>query len=339
MVFDVREEDQRVHPEYDAEAMDYDLRLMRLPRQIDVGKETPQGGGPIVDVVRLHRGGRLDSSSYSGRLSLVPGHDLRVIGYGRTSYGGDQSTSLEYASVSYVEPAECLQRYEGDYITGSMLCAFSDEGRDACQGDSGGPLIARGEDGGGTTAVKDQDMTDEDLFTDRRMRGMVRRTGSNPPRRRRTGKWSRSSHPHVLVGITSWGADCGHPKYPGVYSRVSTTYDWIERTVCNDLSPHSCDNKGRIRDFHQEREEEEEKKKKDSTPGRPGGKVKMPGGRISQVRSCTDRRSFPSSVGRKVKVLNCNWVNASKLFRCHQYADMCPKTCRDRRCRGVSWWD
>jgi trypsin len=37
--------------------------------------------------------------------------------------------------------------------------------------------------------------------------------------------------PDVLVGIVSWGVSCGNPEYPGVYSRLSASMEWISRML------------------------------------------------------------------------------------------------------------
>lgn len=35
----------------------------------------------------------------------------------------------------------------------------------------------------------------------------------------------------VQVGVVSWGIGCAF--LPGVFSRVSSSYDWIKETVCD----------------------------------------------------------------------------------------------------------
>lgn len=34
-----------------------------------------------------------------------------------------------------------------------------------------------------------------------------------------------------LHGIISWGFECGHPQYPGVYTRVTTFREWIKNNT------------------------------------------------------------------------------------------------------------
>ena len=44
----------------------------------------------------------------------------------------------------------------------------------------------------------------------------------------------------TLVGIVSFGADCAHEQFPGVYSRVSAVMSWIQN-IANGSHHSNCD--------------------------------------------------------------------------------------------------
>jgi len=67
------------------------------------------------------------------------GKSLYALGFGHSSFGGNDSTTLRHVELDYVDPLTCTAAYPG-HITGDMMCA-SRLGKDACHNDSGGPLF------------------------------------------------------------------------------------------------------------------------------------------------------------------------------------------------------
>ncbi|XP_018425949.1 PREDICTED: serine protease hepsin [Nanorana parkeri] len=74
---------------------------------------------------------------------ITDGKVCTVTGWGNTQYYGQQSDTLQEASVPIISISVCNQpEYYDNQITGKMFCAgYQEGGIDACQGDSGGPFV------------------------------------------------------------------------------------------------------------------------------------------------------------------------------------------------------
>jgi hypothetical protein len=70
----------------------------------------------------------------------TPGVTSTIVGWGTTSFGGEDSDVLLEAQVPIVSDADCDDAYGGDFDPDTMVCAY-DAAHDTCQGDSGGPLM------------------------------------------------------------------------------------------------------------------------------------------------------------------------------------------------------
>ncbi|XP_037094596.1 trypsin-1-like [Pollicipes pollicipes] len=69
------------------------------------------------------------------------GADAIVTGWGTTSSGGSQATTLREVTVPVISNTACRSSYSS--INPSMICAgLSEGGKDSCQGDSGGPMVS-----------------------------------------------------------------------------------------------------------------------------------------------------------------------------------------------------
>ncbi|CAG5058201.1 unnamed protein product [Parnassius apollo] len=128
--------------------------------------------------------------------------NFTVIGFGTTISGvATGSQTLMKVDVDVINNTVCnnsmryliRRKILARGITDDQLCAgdYENGGRDTCQGDSGGPL---------------QIMEDK-----------VDCINTFPL--------------HTVVGVTSFGRDCGRRMAPGVYTRVSRYVEWIESIV------------------------------------------------------------------------------------------------------------
>lgn len=132
----------------------------------------------------------------------ISNFNLTIIGFGKTAssatYG---SQTLMKVDIDPISRELCNRSMKflikkkvlAQGITENQICAgdYQHGGRDTCQGDSGGPL---------------QIMEDRvDCI-------------HNFPL-------------HKIVGVTSFGRDCGRKMSPGVYTRVSAYVGWIESIV------------------------------------------------------------------------------------------------------------
>jgi len=109
------------HPNYNSNNLDNDFSILTLSEPVQFSTSVSPACLPGST-----------SELYGGRKATVSG-------WGTTSAGGNQPTTLREVEVTVQENSDCSQAYGGG-ITSNMICA-ADSGKDSCQGDSGGPLV------------------------------------------------------------------------------------------------------------------------------------------------------------------------------------------------------
>jgi len=119
-----------VHPNYDRVTSDNDIALLYLAEPISSPRVTPATEAVTTALA-------------------APGAEATIIGWGRTSEGGQIPDILQRAQVPFISLATCASNYSGIFtITARMICAgLAAGGRDTCQGDSGGPIAVQDDAG------------------------------------------------------------------------------------------------------------------------------------------------------------------------------------------------
>lgn len=184
-------------------------RMVEFFRNLEITLHTNWTGrtddGYDIALVRLRGTSANKNVSYAKRVNgLENGRTLSAIGFGRRA-DGEVSNVLQFTNrLVILGNRYCDDEDDGwgDIIMDSMVCANGLGGSaDTCQGDSGGPLLVTYEPDGKI----------EEGFPDL----------------------------DIVVGITSFGEDkdCGESDLPGVYTRISSFTDWIERTTLGMDAP------------------------------------------------------------------------------------------------------
>ena len=200
------------HPSYNSNTVNYDFAIVRLSKPVEFGTRVAPACLP-------------DKKAYPGD-SLV-GKSLTVSGWGRTIYQGNQSPVLKTIELPGLSTADCKQAYSGPQyppITDSMLCvqpAPGGEDGGSCQGDSGGKmewLNANFFKLSNLYNVIVAILIKKELNWMFLILGPLTYTDGLPAR-------------EFIVGVVSWGVNCGKAQYPGVYARVTHVRDWIDEQM------------------------------------------------------------------------------------------------------------
>ncbi|XP_011308006.1 chymotrypsinogen B isoform X2 [Fopius arisanus] len=116
-----------IHPEYDADTVDNDVALLRLP--VTLSPSVSRGIACLP----------------APRQPLPTNKLCTIIGWGKSRATDDFGTDvLHEAKIPIVSTAMCKGVYVDYRITDNMFCAGYQKGRmDSCAGDSGGPLLCK----------------------------------------------------------------------------------------------------------------------------------------------------------------------------------------------------
>ena len=214
-----------VHERYKKQTFEYDFALLFLERSVQLHQQQQHQNATTTTILEEKEGSHLivlnQNNSYP-----PPQTTAQILGWGMT-LNRSTSDQLQIVDTDIISNTECetVQRDGNSYngsIYDSMICTFR-KGRDSCQGDSGGPVIV-------SHRVEKIEYDDDDANNSTADGNTT--TAPNNEDNKEEGD--------VLIGVVSWGLGCAY--LPGVNSRVSMAYNWIQEYACtfsNDTSGSS----------------------------------------------------------------------------------------------------
>ncbi|XP_046387198.1 venom serine protease-like [Ischnura elegans] len=114
------------HPDYVKQTMANDIAVVKVGTRDSEGIAFNDDVGPACLPFRF-------------LTDTFTGDRVTALGWGTTSFGGEESNVLREAFLSVVGIQECSEAYKGN-VGYRQICTF-EEGSDACQSDSGGPIL------------------------------------------------------------------------------------------------------------------------------------------------------------------------------------------------------
>jgi len=157
------------------------------------------------DIALLHLTRRVRLSPLVGPVCLplrgvdLTGTSATVAGWGHTEFGGEQSAVLQEVELPIIDTGRCEKQYRtlGNAFKAEFGSGFGDTKICAHDTTGSGKDSCQGDSGGPLT------------FHDP-VSGRVQ-----------------------LAGVVSSGVGCGHPEFPGIYTRVAMYVDWILEQAFN----------------------------------------------------------------------------------------------------------
>ncbi|KXI28573.1 trypsin-like serine protease [Paraglaciecola hydrolytica] len=121
-----------IHPQYDADLIDYDIALVELVETVDA-PAVQLASKTTTDQYAIENSPAI-VAGWGGRVGYAPGE-------GPTA---DFPDVLHQVELNLATNAQCRTKINSQSITDRMICATQpSSGKGSCQGDSGGPLIVQ----------------------------------------------------------------------------------------------------------------------------------------------------------------------------------------------------